>query len=101
MSITGRASSGPAMSRTRSPSLRPSVKSLRRLAEEKLPHIDALIVRTEAVKRWLEVARSCDCESVDVCGLFADPTLIPPAAGPDQASIGRETRIGDPVANDR
>jgi MerR family transcriptional regulator, redox-sensitive transcriptional activator SoxR len=52
---------------------------IRRLAGDRLPHIDALIARAQAVRHWLEVARSCDCESVDVCGLFVDPTLLPPA----------------------
>lgn len=51
---------------------------IRELAERKLPDIDALIERARAVKRWLEVAQSCDCSSVDVCGLFVDPTLAPP-----------------------
>ena len=51
---------------------------IRQLADEKLPQIDALIARAHAVKRWLQVARSCDCESVDVCGLFVDPTPLPP-----------------------
>jgi MerR family redox-sensitive transcriptional activator SoxR len=51
---------------------------IRRLAQEKLPHIDALIARAQAVKHWLEVAQSCDCASVDVCGLFVDPNLVPP-----------------------
>src|SRR5215213_411241 len=52
---------------------------IRALADEKLPHIDALIARAQAVKQWLQVAQSCDCASVDVCGLFVDPTLLPPA----------------------
>jgi MerR family transcriptional regulator, redox-sensitive transcriptional activator SoxR len=52
---------------------------IRRIADEKLPHIEALIERAQAVKHWLEVAQSCDCQSVDVCGLFVDPTLLPPA----------------------
>jgi MerR family redox-sensitive transcriptional activator SoxR len=52
---------------------------IRRSADEKLPHIEALIERARAVKHWLEVAQSCDCQSVDVCGLFVDPTLLPPA----------------------
>ena len=52
---------------------------IRRLADEKLPHIEALIARARAVKHWLEVAQSCDCQSVDVGGLFVDPTLLPPA----------------------
>ena len=53
-------------------------RHIRRLAGDKLPQIDALIARAQAVRHWLQVARSCDCESVDVCGLFADPTLLPP-----------------------
>ena len=52
---------------------------IRNLADTKLPRIDALIARAQAVRHWLEVARSCDCESTDVCGLFVDPTLLPPA----------------------
>jgi MerR family transcriptional regulator, redox-sensitive transcriptional activator SoxR len=51
---------------------------LRALAERRLPDIEALIERAQAVKRWLEIARSCDCASVDVCGLFVDPKLAPP-----------------------
>jgi MerR family transcriptional regulator, redox-sensitive transcriptional activator SoxR len=51
---------------------------IRELADSKLPDIEALIERAQAVKRWLEVARACDCETVDVCGLFVDPTLAPP-----------------------
>jgi MerR family transcriptional regulator, redox-sensitive transcriptional activator SoxR len=52
---------------------------IRALADDKLPHIDALITRAQAVRHWLQVAQHCDCESVDVCGLFVDPTLLPPA----------------------
>jgi len=54
-------------------------RHIRRLADDKLPHVDALIARAQAVRHWLEVAQSCDCASVDVCGLFVDPTLLPPA----------------------
>ena len=54
-------------------------RHIRELAGEKLPQIDALIARARAVKQWLQVAQSCDCSSVDVCGLFVDPTLLPPA----------------------
>lgn len=53
-------------------------RHIRALADEKLPHIDALIARAQAVKHWLQIAQSCDCSSVDVCGLFVDPTLLPP-----------------------
>ena len=55
-------------------------RHIRRIADEKLPHIEALIARAQAVKHWLEVAQACDCSSVDVCGLFVDPTLLPPTA---------------------
>ena len=48
-------------------------RHIRALADEKLPHIEALIARAQAVKHWLQVAQSCDCASVDVCGLFVDP----------------------------
>lgn len=54
-------------------------RHIRALADEKLPQIDALIARARAVKQWLRVAQSCDCASVDVCELFVDPTLLPPA----------------------
>jgi len=53
---------------------------IRALAERKLPAIDALIARAHAVRAWLELARGCDCESVDVCRLFTDPGLAPPPA---------------------
>jgi MerR family transcriptional regulator, redox-sensitive transcriptional activator SoxR len=58
-------------------------RHIRALAGEKLPQIDALIARAHAVKQWLQVAQSCDCTSVDVCALFVDPTLLPPAADVD------------------
>ena len=58
-------------------------RHIRELADDKLPHIDALIARAQAVKHWLKVAQHCDCESVDVCGLFVDPTLLPPAGDID------------------
>jgi hypothetical protein len=51
---------------------------IRALADTKLPEVEALIARAQAVKAWLELARSCDCRSVDVCSLFTDPALAPP-----------------------
>jgi DNA-binding transcriptional MerR regulator len=51
---------------------------IRELAESKLPDIDALIARAQAVKAWLEHARTCDCSTVDVCSLFTDPAIAPP-----------------------
>ena len=52
---------------------------IRALAERKLPAVEALIARAEAVKDWLEIARTCDCRTIDVCSLFTDPALAPPA----------------------
>ncbi len=49
----------------------PAHERLRDLAQRKLPEIEALIDRAEAMKRWLTVASGCDCETLDVCGLFA------------------------------
>jgi MerR family transcriptional regulator, redox-sensitive transcriptional activator SoxR len=51
---------------------------IRELAERKLPDIETLIARAQAVREWLEVATTCDCETVDVCSLFTDPALAPP-----------------------
>jgi MerR family transcriptional regulator, redox-sensitive transcriptional activator SoxR len=48
------------------------------LAERKLPQVEALIARAEAMREWLELARSCDCSTLDVCALFVDPALAPP-----------------------
>ena len=53
---------------------------LRELADRKLPDVDALIERAQAVRRWLAIARECDCSTVDVCDLFVDPALAPPPA---------------------
>lgn len=51
---------------------------IRELAERKLPDIETLIARAQAMKEWLELATTCDCETVDVCSLFTDPALAPP-----------------------
>jgi MerR family transcriptional regulator, redox-sensitive transcriptional activator SoxR len=50
-------------------------RRLRRLAERKLAHIDELIVRAQAMRRWLEMTSACECESLDVCSLFDDRVL--------------------------
>jgi MerR family redox-sensitive transcriptional activator SoxR len=50
-------------------------RRLRRLAERKLAHIDELIARAQAMRRWLEMTSACECESLDVCSLFDDRVL--------------------------
>jgi MerR family transcriptional regulator, redox-sensitive transcriptional activator SoxR len=52
----------------------PAFERVRSLAERKLPEVEALIERAEAVKRWLEVATDCECSSLDVCALFEGST---------------------------
>jgi MerR family redox-sensitive transcriptional activator SoxR len=44
---------------------------LRALADRKLPEVEALIARAQATRDWLTAARSCGCETLDDCGLFA------------------------------
>jgi MerR family transcriptional regulator, redox-sensitive transcriptional activator SoxR len=56
----------------------PAYESVRQLAQSKLPAVEALIERAEAVKRWLEVASSCECSTLDVCALFDDRALALP-----------------------
>jgi MerR family redox-sensitive transcriptional activator SoxR len=49
----------------------PAHEQLQALAARKLPEVDALIERAEAMRGWLIVASACGCESLDACGLFA------------------------------
>jgi MerR family redox-sensitive transcriptional activator SoxR len=48
-------------------------ESMRSLSQRKLPEVEALIERTEAMKGWLHVASSCDCETPEECSLFPAP----------------------------
>jgi MerR family redox-sensitive transcriptional activator SoxR len=65
----------------------PAGDRIRALADRKLPDVDALIERAQAVRRWLEVASACNCDSVDVCALFVDPALAPPAGPLDVVAV--------------
>jgi DNA-binding transcriptional MerR regulator len=51
----------------------PSHAQLRALAEHKLPEVEALIARAEAMREWLMRARECTCSSLELCALFARP----------------------------
>jgi MerR family redox-sensitive transcriptional activator SoxR len=44
---------------------------LRTLARRKLPEVEALIARAEAMRDWLLVAQHCRCSSLELCALFA------------------------------
>ena len=48
----------------------PMSAQLQELAAKKLPKVEALIDRAEAMREWLETAQGCDCETIDECGLF-------------------------------
>jgi MerR family redox-sensitive transcriptional activator SoxR len=43
---------------------------LRELAERKLPEVEALIARAEAVRGWLQAAAQCRCPTLEECALF-------------------------------
>jgi MerR family redox-sensitive transcriptional activator SoxR len=64
----------------------PASQRIRALAVRKLPEVEALIRRAEAMRRWLEAAAACECERLDGCALFDDDPLIPvPAPAPEHA----------------
>ena len=62
----------------------PAHAQIRELAERKLPEVDALIARAEAMREWLTRAQGCTCSSLEVCGLFdvAEASRLRP---PDEA----------------
>jgi MerR family redox-sensitive transcriptional activator SoxR len=48
----------------------PAHEQLQALARRKLPEVEALIKRAEAMRDWLTTASGCGCETLDVCRLF-------------------------------
>lgn len=58
----------------------PAHAQLQELAQRKLPEVEELIDRAQAVRAWLEAASGCDCNSLDVCALFAQQHLEPQSA---------------------
>jgi MerR family redox-sensitive transcriptional activator SoxR len=63
----------------------PISANLRELAARKLPAVEELIARAEAMRGWLQRAEACNCETVHECGLF-DSALLPEALSRDRAS---------------
>ena len=59
----------------------PAYAQLRELAARKLPEVDELISRAQAMRAWLVTASGCDCETLDVCGLFDAQAVGPPSGG--------------------
>lgn len=48
----------------------PVSEQLQDIATKKLPEVEALIARAEAMRDWLRTAQGCGCETIDECGLF-------------------------------
>lgn len=63
----------------------PAHAQLRELAERKLPEVDALIERAQAMRAWLSTATGCNCATLDVCSLFDDAAPADAGCGPVEA----------------
>jgi MerR family redox-sensitive transcriptional activator SoxR len=48
----------------------PAHEQLQALAARKLPEVDALIERAQAMRDWLTTASDCGCDSLESCTLF-------------------------------
>ena len=66
----------------------PAHEQLQALAERKLPEVDALIERAQAMRAWLTTATACGCGTLEECDLFSggvgDLEVVP--AGPSARS---------------
>jgi MerR family transcriptional regulator, redox-sensitive transcriptional activator SoxR len=62
----------------------PAFEALRQLARHKLPEVEALIARAQAMRDWLQTATACDCETLDVCELFENHAADP---APDDVAL--------------
>jgi MerR family redox-sensitive transcriptional activator SoxR len=59
----------------------PAHQQLQALAARKLPEVDALIARAQAMREWLTTASACGCGSLEECGLFGPDSLAAISAG--------------------
>ena len=66
----------------------PVSEQLQGLAARKLPEVEALIARAEAMRDWLKTAQACGCETIDECGLF-DADRVGATATPGLTVIRR------------
>ena len=69
----------------------PAFEALRALAAHKLPEVEALIERAQAMRAWLLTATDCSCTSLDVCALF-DPSTA--GAAPQVVEVHRSAGGG-------
>jgi DNA-binding transcriptional MerR regulator len=72
----------------------PAYAQLRELARRKLPEVDALIFRAQAMRDWLHTASGCNCETLDVCALFDDGAKAPDDVEAGQTAGLRLTHVG-------
>lgn len=63
-------------------------------ATRKLPEVEALIARAQAVRQWLLTATDCSCTSLDVCALFEPGADHTPQAGNPSASTSQDVCRG-------
>jgi MerR family redox-sensitive transcriptional activator SoxR len=71
----------------------PAYAQLRELAQRKLPEVEALISRAQAMRNWLSTASGCNCETLDVCALFEDGAKIPDEVEAGQTPALRLTHV--------
>ncbi len=67
----------------------PAHEQLRALASRKLPEVEALIERAQAMREWLTTASGCGCDTLDGCALFddgAEPLQLVRVGGPKSES---------------
>src|SRR3954454_9455059 len=60
---------------------KPPSGAIRELALRKLPEVDALIARAQAMRDWLQTATGCNCDRLDVCALFQNQAPGEPDTG--------------------
>jgi MerR family transcriptional regulator, redox-sensitive transcriptional activator SoxR len=70
----------------------PAHEQLRALAERKLPEVDALIDRAQAMREWLSTATRCGCDSLEACRLFGDLGQKNGNSSPDLQLVHRAGR---------
>jgi len=49
----------------------------------------SLIERAQRVRLWLETATGCNCQSIDDCGLFDEPSAVQQHETPFRLPAGR------------
>jgi MerR family redox-sensitive transcriptional activator SoxR len=62
-------------------------EQIRELALRKLPDVEALIARAQAMRDWLQTATGCNCDTLDLCALFDDQAPLDPGAAEVALSI--------------